>query len=385
MSRRWPLHPIPIRGEALTSWLIRVADCYEMELKDLLLYEWGQANLTDLDIRPPDGFLEMIAKRSGFDLGEFRGMTMAGWVPWLFDSFDSEEDAFNCYTHQFSVLLPPRPDSKKTVQGWRAWLPKQNLNRACPTCINLDSAENSLKLAWQFPLMSSCPKHSCRLETYYYYPSLLFPWEKTEISPLPASGAIVEMDRLTEQAFATGQVNLPRRNVHAGVWFRLLRTIIEELNTPISRCGRQAKSIRQIWEKAGFSCRAGLKVWRSYEALDLSIQLQFLEATATAINMVQNEEINALGENAELFLSEPKTWRNANQPLKPRKSDVKVTDHWKIVKDSLNQAIEEAKQDPQSAQSFFRLMLFGQTDEKRIEALRQDFNALGIPAEWCQI
>jgi len=219
MSHRWPVHPAPSEGEALTAWLIRVANCYEMDLRELLLYEWGQADLPDLDSRPPDGFLEMIAERSGFELAELHCMTMAGWMPWLFDSFDFEDDAFTCYTSQFSVLLPPRPHATRSVSAWRGWLPKQKLNRFCPACFGSDFGGSRLKLAWQFPLMISCPKHGCRLESFFYYPGQFSNLDNMEIVRLPASFTVVEMDRLTEQAFTTGQVNLPGRNVHAGYGF----------------------------------------------------------------------------------------------------------------------------------------------------------------------
>ena len=36
MTRRWPLHPPPGEGEALTSWLSRLAEVYGMSVEDLL-------------------------------------------------------------------------------------------------------------------------------------------------------------------------------------------------------------------------------------------------------------------------------------------------------------------------------------------------------------
>jgi hypothetical protein len=42
------------------------------------------------------------------------------------------------------------------------------------------------------------------------------------------------MDRRTGEALTTGIVTLPRRPVHAGLWFRLLRTLLDEVNTPTS-------------------------------------------------------------------------------------------------------------------------------------------------------
>ena len=41
-AQRWPLHPAPEEGEALSSWLHRVADCYEMDMRELLQFAHGQ-------------------------------------------------------------------------------------------------------------------------------------------------------------------------------------------------------------------------------------------------------------------------------------------------------------------------------------------------------
>ena len=41
------------------------------------------------------------------------------------------------------------------------------------------------------------------------------------------------------------------------VWFRLLRTLLDELNTPISQCGSCAGSMRDVWERCGHPPRAG--------------------------------------------------------------------------------------------------------------------------------
>lgn len=47
------------------------------------------------------------------------------------------------------------------------------------------------------------------------------------------------MDRRTHEGITTGTVTLPRRPVHVGVWFRLLRTLLDEVNTPTSQLRRQ--------------------------------------------------------------------------------------------------------------------------------------------------
>ena len=41
MSKRWPLHPPPFPNESLLSWIMRIASLYDMEPKNLLMYEFG--------------------------------------------------------------------------------------------------------------------------------------------------------------------------------------------------------------------------------------------------------------------------------------------------------------------------------------------------------
>ena len=77
-------------------------------------------------------------------------------------------------------------------------------------------------------------------------PGQFFGWEKPDANPRTASKAIATMDRRTWQALTTGYVELPRRRIHAGLWFRLLRTLLDELNTPLSACRTCAGYLRHI-------------------------------------------------------------------------------------------------------------------------------------------
>lgn len=80
---RWPLHPAPKEGEALSSWLNRVALCYHMEEPDLLEHDLGHGQVDDLDTAPPLSLLALLSQRSGIELDRLRCMSFAGWVPWL--------------------------------------------------------------------------------------------------------------------------------------------------------------------------------------------------------------------------------------------------------------------------------------------------------------
>ena len=88
-AARWPLHPAPREGEALSSWLQRVAARYQMDLYDLLEHDLGHGRVDDLDTAPPPALLTALSLRSGIELERLRCMSFAGWVPWLLDSLDS--------------------------------------------------------------------------------------------------------------------------------------------------------------------------------------------------------------------------------------------------------------------------------------------------------
>ncbi len=231
---RWPLHPAPKEGEALSSWLNRVAACYQMDVHELLAHDLGHSQLDDLDTAPSLSLLTALCQRSGVELERLRSMSLAGWVPWLLDSLDdSVPAALETYTFQCAVLLPKRTRKVRSITRWRAWLPSQTIRRACPQCLN-DPTNQAVLLVWQLPLMLSCPQHGCWLESYWGMPGRYLQWEIADAAPRPADDAIACMDRRTWQALTTGFVELPRRRVHAGLWFRLLRTLLDELNPPLA-------------------------------------------------------------------------------------------------------------------------------------------------------
>ncbi len=95
--------------------------------------------------------------------------------------------------------------------------------------------------------MLSLLLHGCWLEIYCGVPGR-FVWEKADTAPCTASDAIAVIDQHTWQALKIGHVEVPRRRIHAVLWFRLLRTLLDELNTMLSACGTYAGYLRQVWE-----------------------------------------------------------------------------------------------------------------------------------------
>ena len=114
------------------------------------------------------------------------------------------------------------------------------------------------------------------------------------------------MDRLTFEGVATGMVTLPGRPLHVGVWFRLLRTLLDEVSMAASRVSaRSAATLAKLWAATGRPPRGSLTVWRPYERLDLPLQQAMLEAAAAALRLAADGEIAARGTLGRCLAPEP--------------------------------------------------------------------------------
>lgn len=371
---RWPVHPAPLDGEALSSWLRRIADSYQMGLSELLEHDLGYdaANGDDLDIDPPLALLDLIARRSGVDLNRLREMSLAGWTPWLQDSLSADPAAFDTYVHQLSVLLPPGRRRKQANSPWLAWRTGKPMPRACPVCLE-DPVRRGLLLMWGLPLMLSCPDHDCMLEPYIGTPSIWAAWENTDPRPRTASEAVISMDHRTQEALTTGRVELPRRSVHAGVWFRLLRTLLDELSMPASLWGSRARDLRAAWATCGHPVRGGQLQWRPFESSAWPIQTRLLEAAAGTIHLLETGAVTGRGAQAELFVTPPDVETDDG-----RQGEVNL---FARAMAAMEEAVDAARNDPVQAQSLYDLLLYGCRTPGSVDKLRALFPELGIPTE----
>lgn len=388
MTGRWPLHPPPSEGEALTSWLSRLAEGYGLSVEELIRHNLGPPGLglldpqiSILDLNPPAGVLPTLTARTGVPLERLRHMTVAGQAPWLLDTLDPEPvpgAAFDTYVHQDSVLLTAKERPRRQVPSWRAWLPtaakRGPLRRACPTCQSTAAAGTvGFTLISQLPLTLSCPHHGCHLEPAFGGLGAFVAWEQPGTGARAAPAAVVAMDARTHQALRTGTVTLPRRSVHVGVWCRLLRTLIDELSAPVSALRtRSHRSVRRIWHTAGHPVRAGMVApWRPYEALPWPKQQMLLEAAATALDLIATGEVTAHGTLASLLTPEP------HRPV----SDGTPSDrhYWQQAEDAINTAVTLAQYDPAPARQLLATLTALTRSEATFQRIRDDLIVLGIP------
>lgn len=371
IAARWPWHPEPGDGEALSSWLTRVAGANRLSLTELL------GNLSDptfqalgressgLDRDPPREFLDEISGRTGQSTERLRAMTIAGFVPTVMDTLipSDDPDVFSGYVHLHQVLLTPRSFRSRATPGWRAWLPPTPLRRACPTCVADTAPRPRLRLLSQLPLTLTCPDHGCYLESVDgVYESRVL-WTDSQHDPRNAPPAVRAMDRRTHDALRTGVVVLPRREVTAAVWFRLVRTILDELATFPTHAGRYKATLHAIWDRIGEPQRAGQMTWCSFETLRRPRQEKFLEAAAAAIDMIESGTIKPAGADGQLFLPPPTPSAAKPSPTRTRQrrgsSETSLEDRWKEAQRKLDDVIDLAREDPAAADQLFRFLASG--------------------------
>lgn len=383
MTPRWPLHPAPAEGEALSSWLARIAEAYGMDLSDLLRFGLGldrapapSRRLEFLDVDPPEELLSILHERTGVPLSEIRRMTVRGWVPWLLDPPEPEPGSgFDTYVRQDSVLLTAKERPRRHLHGWQAWRSKRGpMRRACPECIaTRPPSLRALTLVSQLPLTISCPAHACMLEPVFAGLGMIVDWEHGNPESTPVSAAVAVMDRRTHEALRTGTVSLPRRMIHAGVWFRLLRTVIDELSTRVLTLSpRSREAVRDIWKAAGYRVRNGeVGPWKPFEAYPWQSQKEMLEAAATVFQLVESGEIAARGSLADLLTVEP------HRQIPDGTPPALAAMQWVRVH---RRTIAAAREDPQEARNLLAFLAWGHKSVSYGQ-FREDLIALGVPEE----
>lgn len=315
-TRRWPVHPAPIRGEAASSWLTRLTVDLHTDL-DSLFADLGRRldgpdDLDNLDVSVPARFAQRLAARTGLPVRQVRQTGLVGYHPSLIGTLRAH-DQFAAYTKQFSVLLRPGQRSDRHLHGWLAWLPTDLILmwQACPSCLptDTDPPPYAYPLAWAIPIMLTCPIHHRWLAPSGDRPSdyVHLPYPEPE----PASPAVETMDARTWQALLTGRVTLPGGNVPARIWFRLLRTVIDELTDLPPELARIA------WQQdrgSGHPADTEQPGWQPYETLPPDAQDETLEAAATVMAALRDGTVTARGDAAHLLLPRTTSRRHRVQP-----------------------------------------------------------------------
>ncbi|MEU6833166.1 TniQ family protein [Nocardia beijingensis] len=390
---RWPLHPQPAALESMSSWLQSLARLYGMRLDELLGPSLGAlagaGNTLDYD--PPLQLFPILAERTGVEIGRLRSMTMLGWAPSLFEVYPQPahlaERVFANYVRRDSVLLTPACGAGPSVlkRPWRGpWLPAKALQRWCPRC-----AQDGVRgLMWELPLTVGCPEHHCRLQVRGERSGTPFDPNAVAPEPIPIPEPLVGLESYTHQALTVGRVRLPARTVHAGVWFRLLRRLLDELSLSLITSARSAAdTLRLIWATAELPERAGISVWQPYEHLPWQIQERLLTAAAVAVQLIGDGTIRARGTMAPLL--RPPGHEHVYDGDDPHRRPTTEPDYADVVSmthaeftAALSRWLDQTRTQPEPAAQILRLLVAADPSPAGVIHARRALVAEGIPMQF---
>jgi hypothetical protein len=115
-------------------------------------------------------------------------------------------------------------------------------------------------------------------------------------APASVEEPLASLDRYTRQALTTGRVALPGRTIHAGVWFRLLRSLLDEVSLALTTRSRHGRTtLELVWQATGRPERAGLNQWRPYENLEPDTQARLGVAAPAAPRLRRRPALPAPG------------------------------------------------------------------------------------------
>ena len=274
MTTRLPLHPRPLADEALSSWVRRLGAAYDLTPDRFIESALGLSPpagfLGVIDNEPPNDLVEALSERTGTSAERVSAMTLAGYGSLLLGASASisrsATEIFVDYVCQFTCLSPAGPRRTAPVTQlstrWRPWICADLLDdrpRSCRRCLITDPIPYT-RIHWRAAWMVSCPIHEVALEPLGQgcegMAARSYDWAPAQL----VHPVLLALDRLTLEAVTAGVIALPSgRRLHAGIWLRALRSLVDELirSSGVLRCGAYAR-VTRLWRDAGRAFHEGI-------------------------------------------------------------------------------------------------------------------------------
>jgi hypothetical protein len=252
--------------------------------------------------------------------------------------------------------------------------------RACPACMAAGIPGASLIAA--LPLMTTCGEHGHRLAPEISVHLAII--DREALPPVPATGPVAMIDRLTWEGLTTGMVTLPRRAVHEGVWLRMLRTLLDEVSLPGSRVRRRSvAALSQVWDATGSPPRAGLTTWRPYETLSPPRQEAMMKAAAFALDLIQAGPITARGPLGRLLTPEPYQDVYPGDPLDPaREARIFLRRSWENAQEDAEAWFQASRADPALARQILGTLTRCTRTREEYDRERDSMIGYGVPGSF---
>lgn len=288
----WPVHPDPINGEALSSWLRRIGSVYGCSVADLLRYGLGfpEAKTRGLDFEPAGDLVLAIAEKTGKSVRIIERTTFAGTLPFM--SGRVYTDPVRADVESCSVLFEPQNPAPGSLVELRQWFRKETMSKVmgCRYCL-ADYGNGGILLGWGLKVVLSCPTHGVMLEPGRKERERVN-WLKAAAEAAPE--LVCKLDRRSLEAVSEGSVQLPGGLVSAAQWFRIVQAIFHELNAPLfsvekERFGWQLR----LWQAADYHPHGPFETFK----FDMTYALLI----AMAIDQIEQGAIKPTGKYGKLF------------------------------------------------------------------------------------
>jgi hypothetical protein len=374
--RRWPLHPRPLAGEVLSSWLTRIAAAYGLSTDDLLVHNLGYRSMSfeQLDLGPQDSLLERLSEKTGVNVERIRSMTIKGCLPPSIGGGvrNLGAESFARYVSRYSVLLSPGCRDTRQLNRWRPWITERRFASpfGCPRCLMTDTIPYR-RLFWRLAFTASCPTHGILLESVV--PVTNWKPEMNRCEMRKASRALCELDCITLQALDSGIAKLPHVSLPTDTWLQLLRTILDELNTTAATAQHEHRVLRAVWRAANLPVRVTASVSQPFEGLSFVRQAQFLHAAGEAIALLSTQRLTTLGRDAQLIAGVPAPQKKilVNKEAEPGS-------HWGRLAETADALLVAARATRQDARQLRKFLLFGKSDPDRVARVDRILDDMGI-------
>jgi hypothetical protein len=291
--RRWPLHPVPVEGEAITSWIRRIANEYGIGW-DILLHRtfgWPGTPYVDADSEIPQRVVQGLSVKTGIPASNIRLMTLPGqWERLL--SVTTAPTAEE-YLSRYEMLSASEAPPSHFERGWKPWQSDRWIFFACRACV-AENGTGFYRLIWRLPILRSCPIHGMMLERAAFIGYETRWLDKPEI----ADRAIRTMDALTWQGWTQGFVNLKHRCISVAEWLCILRCLIEEICFKDHR-----KRSWRDWSAEGIPIEIPFFPNDIFERMEMREVKKILEAVAYVLERIQHHKMRALGKHAKMLMS----------------------------------------------------------------------------------
>jgi hypothetical protein len=279
---------------------------------------------------------------------------------------------FSRYVKRYSVLLSPNRREERTLDQWRPWITVQRFatSLGCPGCLSRDEIPYR-RLHWRLTLIASCPTHGILLEPVLSpraLPQVLWKEERTF-----APKRLCALDKITLQALSSGHATLRHVTLPTGLWLRLLRTILDELNTRAATAGVEYRVLKAVWDAVKLPVRVGARVEHPFEDMDFTRQVDFLHAAAEAIDLVSSHRLDVRGRDAHLLRAPPPPPRPI--PVGPL---LKPTEPWREALAAADALLKAAHATPKGARELRALLLLGSSNPTTIARVDRFLTEEGI-------